>query len=592
MNTNRPTPARADASRGWRIDALVALGVFAVALLLRLTFLFAAQDRHWPHAVFYEGDAVTWVEFADAIHNQQQRNEVPFEQGLPLRSPGVAYAMHWLQDGPPWNLLAMKVVWSVAGAAACALAYLCFVASANRRTALLAAAMCVFSFGLTVTSTSLNNEGLYTPLLMLIVWLTLRLAARPAWWLVVIAGLLNGVATLLRAEHSLLLLLMTAYLLWRWRRETPAWGRGFPKHGRGALAVVAMIGVSIAPCLPWSVAGNRAIAKLNTDAPAIPYSRSPIPWSEDARAFLETLPGFTREATFVQMTRETQQAGGVQVTADGMRELLKRNYGYIPEPLHTPVFVSNQGPLSFALANHPDSDGGFSKAALALPGVDNPQLFIAAPQHLKLLNHGYAVGMEYITHDVGGWLRLVGKKLSRFADGVALGFGGRNWPIGRAGVRRPVDIITPQRGQAVVWRVAFLLLIAVGAGIAAWRRTGGVWMVVIAYKLAVTVLFYGYARQAVSVLPAFFFFAALPIDALLARIERWKPTAARRQAQIACALLALAIAVDVWATVTAAPMRADGPLDRYENRWGEGPSFESAQEIHLRPRDRANAADS
>ena len=37
-------------------------------------------------------------------------------------------------------------------------------------------------------------------------------------------------------------------------------------------------------------------------------------------------------------------------------------------------------------------------------------------------------------------------------------------------------------------------------------------------------------------------------------------------------------------TLRAPPLRAEGSVDRYENRWGAGPSFESAQLIHLRLR--------
>src|SRR5688572_15074483 len=75
-------------------DGAAALGVFAIALLVRLLFLSGSADRGWPHSVYYEGDAPEWVRWANALDRGER-----YEFDLPLRSPAVAYLMHWLWPG-------------------------------------------------------------------------------------------------------------------------------------------------------------------------------------------------------------------------------------------------------------------------------------------------------------------------------------------------------------------------------------------------------------------------------------------------------------------------------------------------------------
>src|SRR5687767_6945424 len=105
--------------------------VSAVALLVRLLFLLSSPDRNWPHSVYYEGDAPQyWVKWATALEQDK-----PFEFGLPLRSPAVAYSMHWIPGGSH-NFLMMKTLWCVISALTCGLAYLCFACMFSHRIAL------------------------------------------------------------------------------------------------------------------------------------------------------------------------------------------------------------------------------------------------------------------------------------------------------------------------------------------------------------------------------------------------------------------------------------------------------------------------
>src|SRR5262249_14313786 len=94
-------------------DALVAAALFALALAVRLIFLLHSGDSHWPYSVYYEGDAPVWAQWAACLNRGQE-----FEYGLPLRSPGVAYLLHWL--GPvlgEGNFVGFKVLWCAVSAA-------------------------------------------------------------------------------------------------------------------------------------------------------------------------------------------------------------------------------------------------------------------------------------------------------------------------------------------------------------------------------------------------------------------------------------------------------------------------------------------
>src|SRR5688572_4175872 len=126
--------AARDQTRGdARLEWGWAAAVFAVALAVRLLFLFSSPDRIWPHSIYYEGDAPVWVEWAGALDRG-----VPFEFDLPLRAPAVAYLLHWATAGviePPFT--DFKVLWCVMSAAACGLAYLCFVRIFTRRVSLI-----------------------------------------------------------------------------------------------------------------------------------------------------------------------------------------------------------------------------------------------------------------------------------------------------------------------------------------------------------------------------------------------------------------------------------------------------------------------
>ena len=571
-----------------RVDVAIAAAIFVIALTLRLIYLSHAPDRDWPYSANYQGDAVEWVEYATALDEGR-----PFEFDLPLRSPAVGYVLHWLHPGggvihgPFWGF---KALWCCISALMCGLAYVAFVRSAGRRVALIAAAMCVFSFGSYVTATSLNNEALYTFLLMAIVLGWQQLIRTPRIAIAIVVGALHGIATLVRQEHTLFMLMMVAVAAWEfWRPHSHISEAGGRKHIslHVAWSNICCLGLvliaSVLVCLPWSIHGHRAIQRFNTTTSDNPdYDHFQAQWTPEARGYIESMPAFARKGNASFIDGYVIAGGHRIVTAQEIDTFFKDVFGgYVPKPISPWVLVSMRGPLDFALANHKNAGGGFSKAALIRSNENDPALILGRPDHLRLVNEGYSIGFASITGDFSQWISNVGAKLSNFSDGITLGFTGANLPIGRGGVRRPVDVISAEPGDAIAWRAFVLMLTALGVGVAIARRIGAIWLTMIAYKIIVTIFFYGYARQAVSILPAFFFFQAVAIE----QIGRWLRPAVRlpsRMLQAAgAAIIAILICIDVYASLHQPPMAADGP-QRLAPQWGQD-AFESVELVHLKP---------
>ena len=558
---DEPGPNRRKQADWW-----IATAVFALALGARLLFLLTWPDRRWPHSLWYEGDAPLWDQWARTLSAGGV-----FEHGLAIHAPGAAYLLHWLGFAGADDYTGAKVLWCAVSAAACALTYLVVVGEFGRRVGMVAAGLVVFAFASYVQAVSLNVEALYTPLVVAAVALTHRLARRPAWWAAVLLGVVHGVATLLRAEHPLLAVLLAIPVAARWwpdRGTAPRW-----YAQRVALAAaIALIGFGI--CLPWMAAGRAAAHRMNTaEAPAPDYSVAE--WTADGRAYIESLPPFARADNVAYLSHLAAQEGGGPLTAARARALLVREFGVEPEPLPERLEVSSQGPLVFALANGPASTGGFTKAGLDARFAPDPVLNLALPTHNYLYVHGYEVAMGRVRADPAWWPGLVARKLAIFADGAAQGLTAANLPLGRQGLRRAVDQFTAAPSwRRATWRCLLAVLLLTGVVIAARTRRGGAWMLVIAAKLLVCALFIGYARQAASILPVFAVLTALGIDGLMRVAEHGagphrQPLVARAWITTAALLAATALATEIatFLTTRSAPPNATGPV-RIEERWG------------------------
>lgn len=521
MSSSHPTSSgrsgeRTSTASVTRTNGRIALAIFTVAVAARLTFLLGSPDRDWPHSIFYEGDAIVWVDWAMAI---DQHDVYQFD--LPIHPPAVAYTIAYVYSGVrDAGFLGLKLIWCVMSAAACAIIFLACASAMNRRIAVIASLLLAFSFNQYVLATSLNNETPYLLLLTIIVMLTQRAIRNPSRWTIVALGAANGLAMLLRAEHPLLLAMVLAWMLFA---RTPPPRLRFRER---ALCVARAAAIALLVCLPWTIHATLATKRFNSSqAQPIAFNLAPIEWTESAQQALNDLPAFARIDLFAVLNHQMQTRSKDTIDAPDLHEYLLNEFNWIPRPLPAFVLVSNQGPFSFALANHPQADGGFSRAALAHPmrGSD-PTFAFAFPPHNRVFTNGWRVGWEYVISDGAAAAHNIRRKLARFANGVSGGFGAANLPLSREGVREPVDMFVSDSGAAKWWRPLLLTLITLGIIFALARRIpAGLWFLLIINKLIITMLFYGYARQGASIAPAFFVFIAIALDSMLIPPDRRLP---------------------------------------------------------------------
>lgn len=582
-------PRRDRAARRVR-DVPVALGVGLLALAERLGVLLTSPDRTWPHAVAFEGDALLWIDWLRAI-----RQGGTFELGLAIHSPVVPHVLALLGADPAssdWT--PFKLVWCVISALTATLLYLAAARTVGRRIALIASLWFAIAYHASVLAASLNGEALYTLLLVLIVYLGTFAPSNPRrdLALAILLGGLHGLATLTRAEHPLLMLLLIAAAALRPPRSDAPSAAPWPRRLLGAAVIAA---TAAAVCLPWAISGARAAERLNT-TPSRPveYDRLSPPWTPDARAYMESLPAFVRADNVAYLSALASQRRESAIDAPRIKRYFEEEFGWIPTPLSTRPRVSSQGALCFALANHPDSRGGFSRASLDARFSPDPDLTFALPSHLRLFNDGYAVGLERIRQDPVAWAALVGRKMLRFEAGLTGGLGATNAPIGRSLTRWPVDIavrpIDPDawpgrslqatlRADALWWRVPILLLMLIGIIRLAPDRAGTPWLLILISKLAVAVAFYGYARQAASILPvaSVLIGAGLvwTLDAL--RVPRW---AGRVIVSIAVCVV-LAIDAREWTRPMLPTIEADSDAVRPARVAADRGAFECLKELRI-----------
>ena len=195
---------------------LTGLLLFTLALALRVLFLQATADRTGPYSPYYQGDTPVWLDYAAAI-----RSSVPFDMGLPMRPPGVAYLVAALWDGQPGGYPALRLAWCVLGAVTVALIYLVLLRTFGFKVAVVAAFLAASSTGLMIVSTAVNNETVYLLLVLssFMFWSAVR--DRPTAGSMFFWAALNGLACLVRAEHLLFFVMASAYFAWVWCGRPP-----------------------------------------------------------------------------------------------------------------------------------------------------------------------------------------------------------------------------------------------------------------------------------------------------------------------------------------------------------------------------------
>lgn len=506
----------------WQRRARIAVLLFAAALTIRLLFVTATPDSAWAYTVAFKGDAPLWLDYAAALHLGE-----PFELGLPLHPPGNAYLLAGLWNGDPSGIPVLRLLWCVAGALTVVAFWAAAARSFGETAGLVAGVLLACSTGLIVVSGSLCGEAPYL-LLVGASFVPLNdLRARPRPILVMAWAGANALACLFRVEHALAFLLIWVWLWLGWPRDS--------RRERIWLLAAATTGFLL-PLVPWHVHAWRAIARFNTEPPspgpaeaaalrAVEGRVGDVSWEESAARQRDGLPAFARR-TAAGFVAATVRHRGRSRIGEGDLQILKDAFGSVPAPVACCPFVSSYGPLNFALANHPAASGGFSRAALdqapplflsqeryppeLVRGLPPPDLTLTYPPHLRLVNEGYRLGWAWIAERPGRFLRLASRKLRLFWSGAAMGFTGDNVPLGLAGLRRAVDMVTPDDDwKPAVWQLGVLAVSLLGILVAFPRSALTPWLLFLASKVAITVLFFGYARQGACVIPVVALLAAL-----------------------------------------------------------------------------------
>lgn len=514
-------------------DVQMAIAFFLAALLVRVLFLFATPDFSGPSSPYYKGDTFVWLEYAAAIQSSN-----PYNHGLPLRPPGIAFLVAHLWGDHALGFIGLKLVWATMGAASVAFFYLAIARSFDSIAATIAALLMTAYTGLIIVATAPNNETPYLLLISLSLYLCRSLLSQPTWRVLLYWSILNGIACLIRVEHLLFFALCSLWLFWSWahpRRQPSGWRRASQMAAfSGTLFILTLV--------PWHLYAwsqvdkfNHSPLPLNQQAEqayqGLENNLSVMRWTPDATAQSNSLPLFTQRTltNFVAATVATR--GRLTVTSDDFK-IIDDAFGYHPKPLRPYPFVAMYGGLNFYLANNSYATGGFSLAALndappllgghdqypafLIDGLPPPDLTFSYPPHLQAINSGYSLGWQWIRNHPLQAAELLTKKLDLFWGGVSMGFTGYSFPVGISGMRNAVDIVTPEPDLVLrIWQcTGFLILIA---GIWAGRRNKNLypWLILLVTKLTTTILFYGYAREGVVVFPIFALLFALLVTRLL-----------------------------------------------------------------------------
>jgi hypothetical protein len=166
--------------------------------------------------------------------------------------------------------------------------------------------------------------------------------------------------------------------------------------------------------------------------------------------------------------------------------------------------------------------------------------------------------MDFLLDDPVAGLKLFGKKLLILSDALSLGYLTFDFPAGLRGFRRYVDAFYPED------KLSFLInIILVGLGFALFIineqykfRFLPVFALIFTILIA-CILFFGYVRLGLILLPYLFIFMAYPVSLLLLSLrEMFKPTGIQKLV-IPLALLVLIIGSCIYMAVNSKTLKME-----------------------------------
>ncbi|MDA1222305.1 MAG: PCP reductase family protein [Planctomycetota bacterium] len=517
-------------------SAAPVLGLFAFAWLVRWLFVSASPDGLGPFSPYYKGDAPLWLAYAASL---QQGQPFGLELGLPLRPPGNAWLVDAVWDGSVEGLPALRSLFVFLGACAVPLTYM-VAASLGRSVAVTAAALVAVSFSAIQLAASPNVEAPYLVLALLTVWASQRARVRRGFVDFAFLGLAFGFGCLFRAEH---LLLGLGLLGWAMRGASGSEGVGRPwSLGAGSVVVAAVV------LAPWHVSAWARVSEFNRVELPVRSART-LPWTDDAVAAVDGLPGFAR-ADAQRLIEDTARHRGAGAVSLQEVAVLDEAFGWRPEPLSERFLVALYGPLNFylgqtggpgfrrdALQRLPALAGGEDRYPIAwLRSLPPPGgLSFGYPPHLRPVVHGYADGMGVLLGDLPHAVGLIGEKVWIALRGAASGLGGWNIPCPGSLVRARVDASVATGALGVGWSI--VVLACEGFGLWRGRSRFGELVPFLWWAgagLLVVAAFFGYARLGAILVPVLGVLVGLGLEPVAQRYPR---VAARALVVVLAAIL-------------------------------------------------------
>ncbi len=168
-------------------------------------------------------------------------------------------------------------------------------------------------------------------------------------------------------------------------------------------------------------------------------------------------------------------------------------------PIRSWALITQYDAFNFALANHPQADGGFDPA-LVPTAARTGRLSLTDPVARLYYDAGYRLGWQWIRQEPARFGRLVLRKVDRWLRGLSLGWGVSDWPGGLTGVRYAADAFVPDR-RWLQWPLLVALGVGLIVGLRRFSPLGVLLVFVVLHRLVVTALFFGYTRNMIVIYP-------------------------------------------------------------------------------------------